>query len=38
MKKELPIRQTVDFTVEIQARRGWHDIAKVLKGKKKLTI
>lgn len=35
MKKELPIRQSVNFTVEIQARKGWDDISKVLKGEKK---
>ena len=39
MKKELHIRQSVNFTVEIQARKGWDDISKVLKGeKKKLAI
>ena len=35
MKKELPLGQLVNFTVEILARRGWHDISRVLKGEKK---
>ena len=35
MKKELPLGQSVNFTVEILARRGWHDISRVLKGEKK---
>ena len=29
-----PIRLTADFSAEtLQARRGWHDILKVMKGK-----
>ena len=32
--KQSPIRLTVDFSAEIlQARREWHDILKVMKGK-----
>ena len=32
--KETPIRLTADFSAEIlQARREWHDILKVMKGK-----
>jgi len=38
MKKELPIRQSVNFTVEKQARKGWDDISKVLKGGKKKNL
>ena len=33
--KGTPIRLTADFSVEtLQARREWHDILKVMKGKK----
>ena len=33
--KETPIRLTTDFSAEsLQARREWHDILKVMKGKK----
>ena len=33
--KETPIRLTADFSAEtLQARREWHDIFKVMKGKK----
>ena len=32
--KETPIRLTADFSAEtLQARREWHDILKVMKGK-----
>ena len=32
--KETPIRLTTDFSAEtLQARREWHDILKVMKGK-----
>ena len=32
-----PIRLTADFSAEtLQARREWHDILKVMKGKKNL--
>ena len=32
--KGTPIRLTADFSAEtLQARRGWHDILKVMKGK-----
>ena len=41
MKKGFLIRQSADFIAQkLQARRGWHDISKVLKEKqtnKKLT-
>ena len=33
--KETPIRLSADFSTEtLQARREWHDIFKVMKGKK----
>ena len=33
--KGIPIRITVDLSIEtLQARREWHDIFKVMKGKK----
>ena len=33
--KGIPIRLTADFSAEtLQARREWHDIFKVMKGKK----
>ena len=32
--KGIPIRLSADFSKEtLQARRGWHDICKVVKGK-----
>ena len=35
MYKGTPIRQSADFSTEtLQARREWHDIFKVMKGKK----
>ena len=34
MYKGTPIRQSADFSTEtLQARREWHDIFKVMKGK-----
>ena len=34
MTKGTPITLTADFSAEtLQARRGWHDILKVMKGK-----
>ena len=36
--KETPLRLSVDFSTEtLQARREWHDIFKVMKGKKTST-
>ena len=32
--KGIPIRLSADFSAEtLQARRGWHDICKMVKGK-----
>ena len=34
MYKETPVRQSADFSAEtMQARREWHNIFKVMKGK-----
>ena len=37
--KGTPVRPSAEFSAEtLQVRKGWHDIFKVMKGKKKSTI